>query len=107
MKLDLPTEHGFGRPYVSKGPGGFTMYYSIRKRHPAAYRLGLAGSHDGLVWQRRDADLNLDVTPGDEATTWDAHSVEYSAELVTGAKTWLLYNGNDFGGSGFGIAERT
>jgi predicted GH43/DUF377 family glycosyl hydrolase len=95
-------EHGFGRPYVLRDGARYRMHYSIRKRSPARYRLGYATSEDGLNWQRRDDVIGLDVSDHG----WDSESVEYGAELEAGGKTWLLYNGNDFGGTGFGVAER-
>lgn len=95
-------EHGFGRPYVLRDANGYRMHYSIRKRAPARYRMGYAVSDDGIAWLRRDDEIGLDVS----ADGWDADSVEYGAEIKAGGKTWLLYNGNDFGGTGFGIAER-
>lgn len=96
-------EHGFGRPYVLRdGQRGYRMHYSIRKRTPPRYRLGYATSNDGLTWQRLDHEVGLDVSP----SGWDSDSVEYGAEIAAGGKTWLFYNGNDFGGTGFGLAER-
>jgi hypothetical protein len=95
-------EHGFGRPYVLQEGGAYRMHYSVRKRSPARYGLGYATSDDGLSWQRRDDDVGLDVS----ASGWDSESVEYGVEVHAGGKTWLLYNGNDFGGTGFGVAER-
>ena len=95
-------EHGFGRPYVLRDADGYRMHYSIRKRDPARYELGYARSADGIEWQRCDAELGLAPTAGD----WDAEGMAYSAEIETAGRSWLLYNGNDFGGSGVGIAER-
>lgn len=95
------SEHGFGRPFVVPHAGGWKMFYSIRKRKPCAYRLGFATSDDGRTWTRRDDELGLDVS----SSGWDSESVEYTALLETAGKTWILYNGNDFGGTGFGIAE--
>ena len=77
------------------------MHYSVRRRSPARYRLGLAHSRNGLDWQRSDDHLGLDVSPGE----WDGDSVEYGAEVQAGGRTWLLYNGDDFGATGFGVAE--
>jgi hypothetical protein len=64
--------------------------------------MGYAESRDGLAWQRRDADVGLDVTEGG----WDGEAICYGIDIEAGGRTWLLYNGNDFGGTGFGIAER-
>lgn len=102
MPVALENEHGFGRPVVRNGPDGYRMFYSIRKRNPARYRMGYAQSHDGLTWQRLDADMGLDVTEG----AWDGDAISYGIDIEAGGRTWLLYNGNDFGGTGLGIAER-
>ena len=102
MAVQPEHEHGLGRPWVVPQAGGYRMHYSVRRRAPARYRLGLAHSRDGIDWTRDDGALGLDVSPGD----WDGDSLEYSAEIRAGGRHWLLYNGDDFGGAGFGIAER-
>jgi hypothetical protein len=99
--LDLAREHGFGRPYVLRTVDGLRMHYSIRHRDPPRYGLGLARSTDGLRWQRADDDLNLVARPGDG----DGDSMSYSAEVPIAGRSWLFYNGNDFGGAGVGLAE--
>jgi len=101
LPVALANEHGFGRPDVHRTATGWHMHYSIRQRSPARYRLGYAESPDGLHWQRLDERIGLDVSPNG----WDADAVEYSAEIQAGGRTWLLYNGNDFGVTGFGAAE--
>jgi hypothetical protein len=68
---------------------------------PARYRLGFARSLDGETWVRRDAELGLDVSPGE----WDGDAIAYGTEVVAGGRTWLFYNGDDFGGTGVGVAE--
>lgn len=102
LSLDIsdPDEHGFGRPYVIKEGDQYRMHYSIRKRSVATYRLGYAESQDGIHWTRRDAELGLDVSP----SGWDSEAVMYSAEIKVGDRTYLFYNGNNFGETGFGVA---
>lgn len=102
LALDRDQEHGFGRPYiVPKAGGGYGMFYSIRKKNPRAYRLGYAESEDGLSWRRMDESLNLDVS----SEGWDSESVEYAAVIELNGRVFCFYNGNDFGGTGFGSAE--
>lgn len=101
LPLDDPNEHGFGRPYVLQGEKSYHMFYSIRKVQPNAYRMGYAESHDGLRWTRKDEQLGLDVSK----EGWDSQSIEYSSVVECGDRTWMFYNGNDFGGTGFGVAE--
>lgn len=101
LPITDPDEHGFGRPYVIDGDhGAMKMFYSIRKKSLARYRMGYAESIDGRQWVRKDAELGLDVSP----EGWDSESVEYAAVFSSRGNTWMLYNGNDFGATGFGLA---
>jgi hypothetical protein len=102
LELNANEEHGFGRPYIVDKNDTQDMYYSIRKKHPCEYRLGFATSNDGLSWQRKDDELN--ITTSSEG--WDSISVEYSTRLTDlNGQDWLLYNGNNFGETGFGLAK--
>lgn len=96
-----PDEHGFGRPWVVKGPAGYQLFFSVRRRSLGQYRLGYAESPDGLTWTRRDELLNLDVSPG----AWDGEAIMYSAVIESGGRTWVFYNGNNFGETGAGVAR--
>jgi predicted GH43/DUF377 family glycosyl hydrolase len=100
--LDLcdPDEHGFGRPFVVKENGLYKLFYSIRRRSLAAYRLGYAESTDGINWQRRDHELGLDVSK----EGWDSEAIMYSAVITVRDRTYMFYNGNNFGETGFGVA---
>ncbi|HEV2159811.1 glucosyl hydrolase [Bradyrhizobium sp.] len=101
MPLESENEHGFGRPVVRRRRDEYRMFYSIRRRNPARYRLGYAKSRDGQTWQRLDGEMGLDVTAG----SWDGEAISYGVDVDAGGRTWLLYNGDDFGVTGFGIAE--
>ena len=102
MPITGSDEHGFGRPWVVKrGPKDYQMFYSVRRRSLAAYRLGYAESTDGINWVRKDSKMGLDVTPGE----FDSDAIMYSAVISVGDKTYCFYNGNNFGEKGFAIAE--
>jgi len=102
MAISYEDEHGFGRPWVVKrGPNDYQLFYSIRRRSFAAYRLGYAESTDGISWIRKDKEMGLDVSPGQ----FDSNAIMYSAVIVVGEKTYCFYNGNNFGELGFGVAE--
>jgi len=100
IKIEHEDEHGFGRPYVIKDKDKYRMFYSVRRRSFAAYRMGYAESLDGIHWVRQDHELGLDVS----ASGWDSNAIMYAAVIVAGGKTYLFYNGNDFGKNGFGYA---
>jgi predicted GH43/DUF377 family glycosyl hydrolase len=102
MAITGEDEHGFGRPWVVKrGTQDYQLFYSIRRRSLAAYRLGYAESKDGVHWVRKDQEMGLDVSPGG----FDSDAIMYSAVVTAGRKTYCFYNGNDFGKDGFGVAE--
>ena len=101
LPLTDPSEHGFGRPYVIHSKDRYQMFYSVRKVEPNAYRMGYAESDDGIHWTRKDEEIGLTVSEEE----WESESVEYAAVVETSNHTWMFYNGNDFGGTGFGVAE--
>lgn len=89
-------EHGFGRPMVySKDEGGFEMLYSVRKKR-VGYRMGYATSDDGINWERKDQLLQIDVS----SCGPDSDTIEFGAFMHDQNREVLLYNGNDFGGTG-------
>jgi hypothetical protein len=102
MRLTGVDEHGFGRPWVIKrGTNDYQLFYSIRSRSLAAYRLGYAESMDGSNWVRKDGEMGLDVS----SEGFDSDAIMYSAVLSVNDKTYCFYNGNNFGEHGFGVAE--
>jgi hypothetical protein len=102
LALTGEDEHGFGRPWVVKrDPDDYQMFYSIRRRSFAAYRLGYAESQDGIHWVRKDEEMGLNVSPGE----FDSDAIMYSAVISVGDRTYCFYNGNNFGEQGFGVAE--
>lgn len=100
IPIQHENEHGFGRPYVVKENGLYRMFYSIRVKH-LGYRLGYAESKDNIEWIRKDKEIGLDVSP----SGWDSQIICYSAVVSAKGKTYMFYNGNEFGKSGFGYAE--
>jgi len=101
MAIANPDEHGFGRPWIVKRrQNDYQLFYSIRHRSFAAYRLGYAESEDGIHWVRKDRQLGLDVTAGG----FDSDAIMYSAIISVDEKTYCFYNGNNFGEQGFGVA---
>jgi hypothetical protein len=102
MEITAEDEHGFGRPWVvRRGHDDYQLFYSIRRRSHAAYRLGYAESPDGVNWVRKDEQMGLDVTSGE----FDSGAIMYSAVISVAEKTYCFYNGNNFGQQGFGVAE--
>lgn len=100
MKPTGTDEFGFGRPWVVREADRYRMWYSVRTLS-RGYRIGYAESADGLRWERRDSEVGLDVS----AHGWDSQMICYSAVQATDHGTYLFYNGNNYGETGFGVAR--
>lgn len=92
-------EYAISRPFVLKEAGRYKMWYSYRRRKQT-YRIGYAESIDGMQWERMDKQAGLDVSK----TGWDADMICYPFIFDYGEKRYLLYNGNGYGKTGFGLA---
>jgi hypothetical protein len=97
--IDYADEDEFAltRPCVVRDDDGYKMWYSRRGHR---YRLGYAQSHDGLVWERKDDELSIDVSPDG----WDSEMIEYPCVFDHGDQRYLVYNGNGYGATGIGWA---
>lgn len=94
-------------PTVARFDGKYHMAFSyrhsfdFRTNRDRSYRLGYAWSTDLWNWTRDDAQLGLDVTEGD----WDSDMMCYPCIFEMDGQAYLLYNGNEFGRYGFGLAR--
>lgn len=95
------TAQAFSRPTVAEdGRGGLQMWFSYRGAPGRTYRIGHATRPRGGDWSLSLASGCLDVAPDG----WDSEMVEYPFVLDHGGERLMLYNGNGFGRSGFGLA---
>lgn len=105
----LPTNHNevTARPSIVVEDNVYMMWYSkrsivnFRTDRSQSYRIGYAESDDGLEWNRKDNEAGIDVSE----KGWDCHMIEYPYVYKYNMKKYMLYNGNDFGGSGMGVAS--
>lgn len=72
----------------------------FRKNRDHAYRIGYAVSDDLVNWVRNDANVGIDVSPGE----WDSDMLCYPHVFRCEGNIYMLYNGNEFGRFGFGLA---
>ncbi len=75
--------------------------FDFRKAEGRGYRVGHAWSDDLSNWTRDDDTPQFEGTPG----TWDSEMQCYPHVFKCDGKVYLLYNGNEFGRYGFGLAE--
>ena len=86
--------------------GGYHMYFcyrqafGFRQDSSRAYRIGYASSTNLENWERDDIQVGIDVS----AKGWDAQMQCYPHLFECDGKVYLLYNGNEFGRHGFGLA---
>ena len=85
--------------------GRFHMFFSFRqatdfKNKVRGYRIGYAVSDDLTTWTRCDSSAGIDVSP----TGWDSEMVSYAHVFHWNETLYMLYQGNDVGRSGFGLA---
>lgn len=78
----------------------FRHSFNFRQNRDRGYRIGHAWSDDLVNWVREDEDPLLDFTPGG----WDANMLCYPHAFEHDGEVYLLYNGNEFGRYGFGLA---
>ena len=93
-------------PTVIELDGAYHMYFcyreafGFREDSSRAYRLGYAHSTDLETWVRDDALAGIDVS----AEGWDARMQCYPHLFAVDGAVYLLYNGDEFGRRGFGLA---
>ena len=99
LTADHPWEQGWltGSGYVSEDGGRYRMWYAIRGQR---YRIGYAESADGLTWTRLDNERGLSAS----GSGWDSDMVEYPWLFGHNGREYMLYNGDDYGRSGVGLA---
>jgi hypothetical protein len=94
-------EYAFGRPSVVFWDGLFHMWFAHRgTKEISTYRIGYASSVDCLKWDRNDAISGIDVS----AEGWDSEMICYPCVFEHEGSRYMLYNGNGYGASGFGLA---
>lgn len=92
-------EFAVARPWVYRQNGLYHMYYSTRYAD-RLYRIEYATSDDGLNWNR-EHDAPFDVSNDG----WDSEMICYPSIIQNNGKTFMFYNGNNNGETGFGFAE--
>jgi predicted GH43/DUF377 family glycosyl hydrolase len=92
-------EYRIGRPRVIKQNGNYKMFFTkgtLRRD----YLPGYAESDDGVTWTRLDDQVGIQLSE----SGWDSKMLAYPAVIQYKDKTYMFYNGNDYGKTGFGYA---
>lgn len=100
----LGVAQAFSRPTIARSPSGeWLMWFSYRGMPGTGYRIGHAVSDDAKAWRLALFDGGIDVS----LTGWDSEMIEYPFVFDHKDQRYMLYNGNNYGKSGFGLAVLT
>jgi predicted GH43/DUF377 family glycosyl hydrolase len=103
----LNSEECQALPSVIKIGETYHMYFcyreatDFRKNSGRGYRIGYAFSEDLVNWTRDDENIGLEMSENE----WDSEMMCYPHVFEVENKIYLLYNGNEFGKYGFGLAQ--
>lgn len=96
----LGVAQAFSRPTVYVDASGHHMWFSYRGARGSLYRIGYAFSRDGVTWENRLEASGIDV----DREGWASEMIEYPFVFEYSGQVYMLYNGNGFGHTGFGLA---
>ena len=101
VDFESDSEYALGVPRVLRDEDRYRMWFCARASAAApTYRIRYAESDDGISWQRRAEGPWLDVSE----SGWDSEMVCYPFVFDHDGQRFMLYNGNGYGRSGFGLA---
>ncbi|MFT4801199.1 MAG: putative GH43/DUF377 family glycosyl hydrolase [Flavobacteriaceae bacterium] len=102
--LAIPYEIGvaqaFSRPSVIIDNNGYHMWFSYRDGTGEKYRIGYSHSNDGINWKNKLDKVGIDVSN----SGWDSEMICYPFVFNYKDRRYMLYNGNNYGATGFGLA---
>ena len=108
LRRGLAVPYSLGRAQAFSRPSalgsreeGYEMWFSYRGRSGQKYRIGYAISALGDHWTLKLEETGIDVSPDG----WDSEMIEYPFVFDHDGTRYMLYNGNDYGRTGFGIAR--
>ena len=94
-------EYALGVPRVIKEENEYKMWFCSRAtREQPTYRIRYATSKNGIQWERKDHLVGIDVSENG----WDSQMICYPFIFDHKGQRYMLYNGNYYGKTGFGIA---
>lgn len=95
-------ERNIARTCVNKNNGIFEAWYCYHRENQP-YKIGYAESLNGIDWIRKDEKVNIFST----TDCFDSDMMCYPFVFSSRGNKYMIYNGNQFGKQGFGIAIKT
>lgn len=93
-------DSNIARACVLKDGDKYRCWYPYVSKELGQYRIGYAESRDGMRFERMDDRIDLPVSD----SGWDSLAVTYPHVFRHENRLYMLYNGNEFGKTGFGMA---
>ena len=100
LPWSLGVAQAFSRPTVLKESDQYHMWFSYREGGGDKYKIGYALSEDGINWHNCLQDGLPTSVEG-----WDSEMVCYPYVFRHKKEIFMLYNGNNYGKDGFGLAR--
>ena len=101
IQYELGKAQAFSRPTVTRSNnGGYEMWFSYRSGTGEKYRIGYASSQNGEEWDLAVDGSGIHVS----SEGWDSEMIEYPYVFDFAGERYMLYNGNGYGKTGFGLA---
>lgn len=105
--LAIPYEYGFAqafsRPTVIKIGNEYNMWMSSRgPKGISKYRIYRSTSTNGINWSKVSDNKNAGIDVSESG--WDSEMICYPYVFDHKGKKYMLYNGNGYGKTGFGLA---
>ncbi|GHB62116.1 hypothetical protein GCM10008107_08870 [Psychrosphaera saromensis] len=94
-------------PTIFQHNGQFHMYFcyrsafDFRRNRDCGYKIGYAYSYNLVDWVRDDRLSGIELS----IQGWDSEMMCYPNIITVNHRVYMLYNGNEFGKHGFGVAE--
>lgn len=93
-----PDEKNMARLWVVPDRTGYRGWFSVNNGE--GYRIGFAQSRDGIRWDRDDRRAGIERS----ASGWDSQMNAHPAIVKHDNRWFMLYNGNQYGKDGVGLA---
>jgi len=100
VPYELGIAQAFSRPTVVRDDDTYHMWFSYRSGLGESYRIGYASSNDGERWVLKLEKIGIGVS----SFGWDSDMIEYPSVFDHNGRRYMLYNGNGYGRTGFGLA---
>jgi len=101
IPYEINKAQAFSRPTViGNSQQGYQMWFSYRSGSGEKYRIGYAFSQDGSKCELALESSGINIS----SEGWDSEMIEYPFVFNHKGEYYMLYNGNGYGKTGFGLA---